>query len=196
MIAELCWSSLSGVVALVVFQVVVQLSVMVGKRREEARQLQQQSLRRMSAGSFTGVNDASDLDGDEPPVFFQMVGQTGSEMLMVSMTHSTLLTQELLQTGKALLCSRMPLVLCPHFLFSLPFWFFPVSLLVVYHRVRDPLKQSCVNALVVMNKTKRQCYLSRPVLRKSRVSLSFLHQTKHKGPKLQISPSFFVNHLL
>lgn len=77
--------SLGLISAAAIFQIIVKFTL---NRREKATLLQlEQQQRRMSASSSSltemDVASAEALEGDEPAVFFQLLSQTGSEMLMV-----------------------------------------------------------------------------------------------------------------
>ena len=69
----------------VIFQAIVHFTLK-RRKREEARLEQQHHHHRISSHNSLPEMDAASaesLDGDEPPVFFELLSQTGSEMMMV-----------------------------------------------------------------------------------------------------------------
>ena len=72
--------SLGLLAAAVIFQVIVHYTLQRGKRRQEVE------AQRLSQGSLSASSvllEESSLDGDEPPVFFELLDQTGGEMMNV-----------------------------------------------------------------------------------------------------------------
>ena len=77
--------SLGLLAAAVIFQAIVHYSLKRGRNQQQAQELHQ---RHLSNSSLLAPEESS-LDGDEPPVFFELLSQTGSEMMMVRIKNTT-----------------------------------------------------------------------------------------------------------
>ena len=78
--------SLGLLAAAVIFQAIVHYTLKRGKLRQEE---QRSSLVVEQPTTTALVLEESSLDGDEPPVFFELLDQTGCEMMNVRDTHSS-----------------------------------------------------------------------------------------------------------
>uniref|UniRef100_A0A7S3P543 Uncharacterized protein n=1 Tax=Amphora coffeiformis TaxID=265554 RepID=A0A7S3P543_9STRA len=102
---EHLWYSLALLSAAVIFQSIVHYSLKRRKRLQEVQALnlqqqqqQQQHCRNSSNASLPDMDitcTTESLDGDEPPVFFELLSQTGSEMMSSSRSIETIVRERM-----------------------------------------------------------------------------------------------------